>query len=71
MHSDHSYQSSISRMTTKFVKKYANLSEDILHALQQFREETEQGIFPGSEHTFHIKDEVLEEILQSRREYIR
>jgi 3-methyl-2-oxobutanoate hydroxymethyltransferase len=51
------------RFTPKFVKKYANLSQDILQALQQYKEEVEQGIFPGPEHSFHIKDEVLKEVL--------
>jgi len=54
------------RFTPKFVKKYANLSQDILLALQKYKEEVEQGIFPGSEHTFHIKDEVLKEVLEGR-----
>jgi len=54
------------RFTPKFVKKYANLSQDILQALQQYKEEVEEGIFPGPEHTFHIKDEVLKEVLKGR-----
>ena len=54
------------RFTPKFVKKYANLSQDILQALQQYKEEVEQGIFPGSEHTFHIKDEVLKKVLEDK-----
>jgi len=54
------------RFTPKFVKKYANLSQDILQALQQYKEEVEQGIFPGPEHSFHIKDEVLKEVTKER-----
>jgi len=54
------------QFTPKFVKKYANLSQDILKALQQYKEEVEQGIFPGSEHTFHIKDEVLKKVLENK-----
>lgn len=54
------------RFTPKFVKKYANLSQDILQALQQYKEEVEQGIFPGTEHSFHIKDEVLKEVTKGR-----
>lgn len=52
------------RFTPKFVKKYANLSDDIVQALQQYKQEVELGIFPGSEHTYHIKDEILEGILE-------
>lgn len=51
------------RFTPKFVKKYANLSQDILKALQQYKKEVEEGIFPGEEHRYHIKDEVLKDIL--------
>jgi len=51
------------RFTPKFVKKYANLSQEILEALQKFKEEAEQGIFPGPEHSFHIKDDVLQEVI--------
>ncbi|MFQ5997574.1 MAG: 3-methyl-2-oxobutanoate hydroxymethyltransferase [Dehalococcoidales bacterium] len=54
------------RFTPKFVKKYANLSETILQALQQYKEEVEQGIFPGPEHTYHIEKEVLKEVLESK-----
>ena len=52
------------RFTPKFVKKYANLSDAILQALQQYKQEVELGIFPGSEHTYHIKDEILKGILE-------
>jgi len=54
------------QFTPKFVKKYANLSQDILQALQQYKEEVEQGIFPGPEHAFHIKEEVLKEVLKGK-----
>ena len=51
------------RFTPKFVKKYGTLSQDVLKMLEQYKEEVEQGLFPGAEHTFHIKDEVLKTIL--------
>lgn len=54
------------RFTPKFVKKYANLSETILQALQEYKEEVEQGTFPGQEHTYHIEKEVLKEVLESK-----
>ncbi|HSR13646.1 MAG TPA: 3-methyl-2-oxobutanoate hydroxymethyltransferase [Thermodesulfobacteriota bacterium] len=52
------------RFTPKFVKKYANLSQDILKALQEYKKEVEEGTFPAEEHRYHIKDEVLQEILK-------
>lgn len=54
------------RFTPKFVKKYANLSQDIFKVLEQYREEVEQGLFPAPEHSFHIKDEVLDAVLEDR-----
>lgn len=56
------------KFTPKFVKKYANLSQDIVKALQEYKEEIEQGTFPGPEHSFHIKDDVFEAILGHERE---
>lgn len=40
------------RFTPKFVKKYINLSPMILDALKNYKEEVEQGKFPGKEHSF-------------------
>lgn len=52
------------KFTPKFVKKYANLSQEILKALQSYKDEVEKGVFPGPEHSFHMKDEVLKEVLE-------
>jgi len=50
------------KFTPKFVKKYANLSQDILQALQKYKAEVEQGTYPGPEHSYHIQDEVLAQV---------
>jgi len=47
------------RFIPKFVKKYGNVAQDVLKMFQQYREEVEQGLFPDSDHSFHIQDEVL------------
>ena len=52
------------RFTPKFVKKYANLSEVGVQALQQYVQEVEQGVFPGPEHVFTIKDDVYEALVE-------
>ena len=52
------------KFTPKFVKKYANLADVIVHALQQYKQEVEAGVYPGPEHTYHMSDEVIEEILR-------
>jgi len=52
------------RFTPKFVKKYANLSETGVKALQQYIDEVEKGVFPGPEHVFTVKDDVYEALVQ-------
>ncbi|HEX3010506.1 MAG TPA: 3-methyl-2-oxobutanoate hydroxymethyltransferase [Syntrophomonadaceae bacterium] len=46
----------------KFVKKFANLEPLIHEALREYIKEVEEGTFPGPEHTYTIKDEVLEKL---------
>jgi 3-methyl-2-oxobutanoate hydroxymethyltransferase len=55
------------RFTPKFVKKYANLSHSIVQAIEQFRDDVESGVFPGPEHTFHIKEDVLEDVIKGQQ----
>lgn len=55
------------RFTPKFVKKYTNLSEQVVQALQQFSQEVKNGSFPGPEHSYRMEDEDLEELLRTRR----
>jgi 3-methyl-2-oxobutanoate hydroxymethyltransferase len=45
------------RFTPKFVKQYVNLAPKIREALIQYREEVENGTFPGPEHGFSITAE--------------
>jgi 3-methyl-2-oxobutanoate hydroxymethyltransferase len=40
------------RFTPKFVKKYANLREEALKAVRQYKQDVEAGRFPSDEHTF-------------------
>ena len=50
------------RFTPKFVKKYANLSEQILGAFEAYVEDVARGEFPTDEHSYHVNQEVLEEV---------
>lgn len=50
------------RFTPKFVKKYVNIYDEILKAMVTYKAEVENRSFPGPEHSFSIKDEVLEEL---------
>ncbi len=49
--------------TPKFVKKYANLAEVILSALQSYKKEVESGDFPSKDHTYSISRDELEKLL--------
>jgi 3-methyl-2-oxobutanoate hydroxymethyltransferase len=40
------------RFTPKFVKKYANLRQDALLAVSDFKKDVEDGTFPSDEHSF-------------------
>ncbi|MEK6672285.1 MAG: 3-methyl-2-oxobutanoate hydroxymethyltransferase [Nitrospirota bacterium] len=40
------------RFVPKFAKRYVNLKEQALHAVNTFREEVENGTFPAEEHSF-------------------
>ena len=47
--------------TPKFVKKYANLAEEIERAFAAYRDEVKSGAFPGPEHVYNmLKGEVEE-----------
>ena len=50
------------RFTPKFVKQYTNLAPQIREALMKFKEEVENGVFPGPEHSFAMKAEEAEKI---------
>ncbi|HET7317932.1 MAG TPA: 3-methyl-2-oxobutanoate hydroxymethyltransferase [Nitrospirota bacterium] len=40
------------RFTPKFVKKYANLKDQALKAVREYKQEVESGSFPSQEHSF-------------------
>ena len=50
------------RFVPKFVKQYTNLHEQMLMALQQYKTEVEAGQFPGPDHVYTVKDDVLEQL---------
>lgn len=52
------------KFTPKHVKKYANLSADIMAALEVYKREVLDGTFPKEEHSFTITDEELRLALQ-------
>ncbi len=50
------------RFTPKMVKQYVNLAPQIREALVQYKNEVENGEFPGPEHTFAMNVEEAEKI---------
>lgn len=51
-----------SDFTPKFVKCYANVGEVMREAFAHYAEEVASGTFPAEEHTYKIKDEVIEKL---------
>ncbi len=50
------------RFIPRFVKQYAKLGDPIVEALTRYREEVEQGTFPGPEHSFIIDEEEVKKL---------
>ncbi len=46
----------------KFVRKYANVHDIILQAMQDYKTDVEARTFPAAEHTFAISDDVMEKL---------
>ncbi len=53
------------RFVPKFVKQYAKLDQTIIEALGKYKEEVEQGIFPGPEHGFIIDEKEVKKLDKS------
>jgi 3-methyl-2-oxobutanoate hydroxymethyltransferase len=51
-------------LSPKFLKVYLDLSDMIVRALTQFREEVESGAFPTSEHSYTIEQDELEKLVE-------
>ncbi|MFQ5575487.1 MAG: 3-methyl-2-oxobutanoate hydroxymethyltransferase [Anaerolineae bacterium] len=50
------------RFLPRFAKRYINVHSQMVDAIKQFRAEVLTGSFPGPEHSFTVKDEVLEQL---------
>lgn len=47
----------------KFVKKYAELNENISKAVQGYKDDVSRGDFPDDNHSYHLKPDVLKKLL--------
>jgi len=50
------------RFVPRFVKQYVHLGHQIVEALQQYKREVEEGVFPGPEHSFGMAEEELKKL---------
>jgi len=50
------------KKTAKFVKKYKEIGEQIIEALQEFKEDVLAGAFPAEEHCYPMPPEVAKEL---------
>ena len=48
----------------KFVKKYADIHELINRAVQEYMDDVKKGKFPDDDHSYHLKPELLQKILE-------
>jgi 3-methyl-2-oxobutanoate hydroxymethyltransferase len=50
------------RMAPKFVRRYASLRHDAVDALSAFADDVRSGAFPSEAETYHLTDDVAEEL---------
>ncbi len=50
------------KFVPKFVKQYAQIRQNILEAMAQYKGDVQGGAFPGPEHSFKMPDEALEQL---------
>lgn len=53
------------RFSPKHSKRFANLADEIVRAMQTYKQEVEQGVFPSMENSYTIRDEDLRLALES------
>ena len=53
------------KFVPKFVKQYTQIRTVILEALETYRDEVKEGVFPGPEHSFAISEEALAQLKKS------
>ncbi len=60
------------RIIPKFVKRYANLSEEIIDALTEYKNEVKAGTFPAEENTFPMDAEHLKRLREDvKKGYVK
>jgi 3-methyl-2-oxobutanoate hydroxymethyltransferase len=54
-------------LAPRFLKVYADISQAIIAAVTEFREEVEGGVFPGAEHSYQIDEAELRKLIVELR----
>ncbi len=54
-------------LAPRFLKVYADISQSIIGALTEFRQEVEGGVFPAAEHSYQIDEAELRKLLAQLR----
>jgi 3-methyl-2-oxobutanoate hydroxymethyltransferase len=52
------------RFTPKFVKRYADLHQEMRKAFESYMSEVEERIFPGAEHSIEMSDEEWQKFME-------
>ncbi len=58
----------ISRFKPRFVKQYLDLNSQIEDAVNRFKSDIENNEFPGEEHSFKMKEDILKKLLKKLEE---
>lgn len=48
----------------KFVRPYANLADEAVRALEEFKSDIQKGVFPAEAESYHLADDVAGELLR-------
>lgn len=62
----HDMLSIYSDFSPKFVKKYADIGNTVIEALENFDNEVKAGVFPANEHSYAIDQNVMTEVIKGR-----
>ena len=59
------------RRKPKFVKRFANMADDVRKAISAYRGEVEQGSFPDSDHIFEPETETDKKKIKANLKLMR
>jgi 3-methyl-2-oxobutanoate hydroxymethyltransferase len=57
------------RFTPRFVKQYANLRQEMIHAFEEYKTDVTKRNFPASEHTVEMSDQEWDLLMEAMKDY--